>query len=594
MRRPTHVLLPVLFLLLAGAGCRRAARPDLGADRTVEAGVPVALGPQDKGGDALTWDFGDGTPPKKAPGGRHAFARAGRYTVRALDGKTELARVVLTVVPRPALRAVPHDAESAMFLPRMRGALDALVAFGEAALGSAAVEEFVRTTPLVQLVLTQGRADGGPLDVEEGLGFFSLEGFSGVTGFVGVADEAAAQKAVVDALAREGGRAEQGPDGLTRVTLPDGQALALFTDRGYLYLTAAPAPKDDAPAAPPDFAALRARVTGATQGLDANPRVPALLPKVAPGLAYFYIGADASRRAKSDAVEQRFDGALLSVDVKSEARDDRRLELDGFFSSRKPLFAGRPAPPVTMLTRAPEGPVAALQVSLPPEEVADLLFGEAGSESRREAEASLQRRGIDAQALIGSLRGDVGALVYADAAGFYQNLLRGSRRPEPRGTLLVEAGLTRADAVLAWVDRLVEESPFRVDRVKEKGATRFRAKFFGQGLDLAVRPDGLALQAGSPQPVRPPTDVGAKLRERFGGGAFGPGHLSLMVDVSRLLQELDAVTSVPGVNPAQLALSQAAAGALLDALPPVDHAFVDFSPEEGGGRLKGRVVLRAR
>jgi hypothetical protein len=82
------------------------------------------------------------------------------------------------------------------------------------------------------------------------------------------------------------------------------------------------------------------------------------------------------------------------------------------------------------------------------------------------------------------------------------------------------------------------------------------------------------------------------LRERFGTGAFGPSHLSLMVDLGRLRAELDAPEQVPGVPPAQLSAAKAFGGAFLDQVTPFDHAFMDFAPEEGGARLRGRVVLR--
>ncbi len=88
--------------------------------------------------------------------------------------------------------------------------------------------------------------------------------------------------------------------------------------------------------------------------------------------------------------------------------------------------------------------------------------------------------------------------------------------------------------------------------------------------------------------------MGAGLRERFGSNAFGASHLSLMVDMGRLRAEMDAPSQVPGVPAGQLAAAKAFGGAFLDQLTPFEHAFLDFAPEEGGVRLKGRIVLRAR
>src|SRR5215207_3304896 len=86
------VLLSVLALALAATGCRRVAKPALGADRTVEAGMPVDFGSKAEGAPELSWDFGQGASLRKGAHVSHAFARTGTFTVRALDerGKDEL------------------------------------------------------------------------------------------------------------------------------------------------------------------------------------------------------------------------------------------------------------------------------------------------------------------------------------------------------------------------------------------------------------------------------------------------------------------------------------------------------------------------
>jgi hypothetical protein len=51
---------------------------------------------------------------------------------------------------------------------------------------------------------------------------------------------------------------------------------------------------------------------------------------------------------------------------------------------------------------------------------------------------------------------------------------------------------------------------------------------------------------------------------------------------------------VPGVPSQQLPVARSLVGTLLDQLPPVESVFLDFNPEEGGGRFRARAVLRAR
>ena len=111
---------------------------------------------------------------------------------------------------------------------------------------------------------------------------------------------------------------------------------------------------------------------------------------------------------------------------------------------------------------------------------------------------------------------------------------------------------------------------------------------------LTVASDRLSLQAGEALDARPRGNVGTGLRERFGASAFGPSHLSLMVDMGRLRAEMDAPQQVPGVPAGQLSAAKAFGGAFLDQLTPFEYAFLDLSPEEGGVRLRGRVVIRTR
>src|SRR6476660_395425 len=121
----------VSLAALVASGCHHAVKPEMGPERTVEAGLPVDFGSQAKGAPELSWDFGQGGSLHKGAHVSHAFARAGPYTVRALDadGKGGLGGVRITVVPRPLRRAVPRSAEAAFFVPRLRGNIEPLVDF---------------------------------------------------------------------------------------------------------------------------------------------------------------------------------------------------------------------------------------------------------------------------------------------------------------------------------------------------------------------------------------------------------------------------------------------------------------------------------
>src|SRR5688572_30811996 len=107
-------------------------RGDTGDDREVLAGVEVKVG--SPAGPEVTWDFGDGTTLRGAEV-RHAYARAGRFVLRSLDGATELSRAKLVVVPRPLLQGVPANATALLYLPTIRGVLEKVIDFLERLLG---------------------------------------------------------------------------------------------------------------------------------------------------------------------------------------------------------------------------------------------------------------------------------------------------------------------------------------------------------------------------------------------------------------------------------------------------------------------------
>jgi hypothetical protein len=589
------VLLSVLALALAASGCHRAAKPELGTDRTVEAGMPVDFGSKAKDAPELSWDFGQGASLRKGAHVSHAFARTGTFTVRALDedGKDELGRVRITVVPRPLLRAVPRRAEAALFVPRLRGNIEPLVDFFERLVGAENAQAALAQAPLVSLVLQSLSGSGearGVVDPEEGLGFFTLEGFAGGVALVGVTEPDAALDAVEADIREHGGLARRAEDGSVRIAATDGPELLAFVDRGYLYVITPERlePLEDdgvqkaADGESEDVARVRALITGAQpEGLGANPRLQALQAKVAPGNLYFYAGDP----------DEKTDDAILGL-WSSMKVSPQGLDVDGFAATPRPLFGGAQGVVGELLKQAPEGAFAALQLSLPPKEMAALVFGGEGSPRRQRRLARLKAAGVDAEALLGALRGDLAMLAYFDAPAFFLNLSR-TGEPQPRGSLLLDAGLLKAGPVLDYVTRQAEKSPFRVQTLKEKDTTRFKASVLAQPVELSVSEQRLALRAGSSPAGRASVDVAAGLRQRFGGTSFGPGHLSLMLDVERLRTELGAVREVKGVSPQQLAGMQTLVGALLDQTP-FDHAFLDLSPEEGGARLKGRVTLRGQ
>ncbi|MDC0714945.1 PKD domain-containing protein [Stigmatella sp. ncwal1] len=578
----------VAALGLSASGCHRSVKPELGLDRTVEAGVPVDFGSPREDATPVTWDFGDQSSEVTQARISHAFAKAGTYTVRAREGTREVGRVQLTAVPRPVLRAIPAEARVALWLPQLRGTVEPLLAFYEQLVGPELARRQLGDAPFLPLLVRSARGDSQRVDPEEGFGLFRLPSFEGTVALLGVTDGPAALDAVLKEFEAGGTQVRRQEDGSASVQRGLGAPITLFLDRGYLYLaipqveTVEPGQAVRAQASvSPDAEALRGLIAGFTgPGLSEVPLLEQLRGKVAEGNAYVF----------TSLVEEGpgFPGALVSLRVR-----EGLAELDGFMASEKPLMEGKQGPVPALLGNAPSGPVAAAMVSVPPELLATWIFGAPGSPRRVGVAEAWKQEGIDAEALTQAMRGDVSLLAYFDAPAFYRNFLA-NKRPEPRGALLLEAGLTRAEPVVAVLTKVFEQGTWNVETVKEPGMTRFRMRWMDQPLLLSVTSDRLWLQAGEPLEARPKKNVGGLLQERFGSSAFGPGHLSLMVDLGQLRADLAAPREVPGVPQVQLGAAKALGGAFLEQLTPFEHAFMDFSPEEGGARLRGRVVLRTR
>jgi hypothetical protein len=336
-----------------------------------------------------------------------------------------------------------------------------------------------------------------------------------------------------------------------------------------------------------DEDAIRALIVGMSgPGLSEQPLLTELRSKVGAGNVHLFA------RAVEGDEEEGIRGLWAALKVEEE-----RADLEGWVALDKSLFAGKSGPGSELLSKAPAGPVAALMASMPPEELSKLAFGAPGSERRQRTLLRLKEQGFDAAGadhLLGALRGDLTLLAYFDAVAFYRNFFLGNRRPEPRGTLLFQAGLVRSEPVLEWLTGRLKARGQPYEVVKGTDGTRLRTRVMDQPVELTVSADRLTVNGGESLGTRTSGDVGVALRERFGGNAFEPGHLSAMVDVGRLRAELEAPKEVPGVSPQQLPVARSLVGTLLDQLPPVENLFIDFAPEEGGGRFRARASLRER
>jgi hypothetical protein len=555
------LLLPVVAVL----ACARGVRPT-GEESRSYAGVPVSFG--EESGPAVEWDFGDGSPQVTGALVQHAFSRAGRFTVigTGRDGYSE--RRLIDVVPRPVTAAIPSAATASVYLSQVGGNLEKVIDFLEKLLGAESAQRMLDNSPLSYLAVELSTGGGQSIDPEEGMGLFTTRAFDGAVALLGVVEEEKTLLALVAHLESRGGIARQEPDRSVRIQRPDGGELVLFTDRGYLYVVI---PKPEV--TEHELAALLALVRRGEQSLEASPVVQQGRARAGSGAVYLAL-------TPPEAQESPLRGLFATV-----ALDSQGMTLEGALYGDVKWTEGGNAG-TTLLGNSPSGPVAALFLSTSSRPLLELLFGAAGGQGPR-ASGELERA-------LEALNGDIAGLAYFDPVAFYANLVNGSEKPEPRGTILIEAGLQSAEPVEKLLLARLSSLGVRYDRIQERGSSRFRAVVQNVPVELELAKDRLRLTGGESQPQRPSTNLARELGARFGERAFSPGHLSILVDVGQLLRELETPREISGIDPRRLVMVQGFSSAFLNQLTPIDYLFLDVGPGPEGGRVRGRLQFRKK
>jgi hypothetical protein len=548
----------ILFAALALSACFRSTRLEK-REAPVDTGVPVSFG--DAGGPTLSWDVSDGSAPTRAPLLNHAFARAGHYTVVGKDAERIAWRIEVDVIPRPVVRAVPADAEWVLFAPTVRGDLDATLDFFERVSNTATVQQLADSWVLPALAVdASAGAESNIVDPLEGLGFFTLPGFSGSVALLGVVDEAAA-------LSELNARTHPFEDG--SVATRDGRTAWLFADRGYVYAAF--------PSAGDDVRKVIAHVHAAdARGFEARFKKLAAVPAG----RLVMLGAP---HAGSDVPLDALWASLTLL--------EREAKLEGRLLSKDPIWRSQGLNGLPTFRHSWEGPVAAVSVKLPDGVLRALI--KPGTPEREQSRQRLLAHGIDIDRMFRALTGDVAGLAWFDAEGFLRHLIE-AQKPDPRGAAILEAGLNEPTAWEAALGQMLEV--FLATRPIEKHThegTSWQTELSSQDALFTVEPKSLRLEVGTGLQNRTMVDLSKKLAERF-HGAFSPGHASLLVDLGRLREELETPRMLPGLDPMRVVTVQGYAAAFLEQLTPVDHLILDLEPDEKGAKLSGRLLLKQK
>lgn len=555
----------LLAVALALSACARTVKATA-REAPLEAGVPAPFMAK----QALRWDFGDGSPPETGSQVTHAFAKAGRYQVKGFDGDELAETVTVLVEPRPVFHAVPPDADVVVAL-RSLDELAPAVDFLERLIGGDATQKLLERFPAFGFAVEQASGGEGPVDPREGLAAFSWPGRDLEVSLVGVEDEAAALGGMGAWLADHGFSPAGVAAGLHRFE-SETRDLDVFVDRGVLYVVAAP-PRHREPSVQARLQAMHGR------GLEADGPTAAALDQLAAG------GVVVLARASPGTSR-----SLVSLAVK--VLGDRAW-VTGRAHAKGPLWTAPKVDGQRLLTQAPAGPVAVASATLEPGALLSLAGLGRGTPRYRELSKALAADGVDVDAALASFRGAFDAAAYFDVPGFVRSTLANDGRPEPQGSLLVEAPVVPSPALERLVDVLAGQGLDGAKRQSARGATVWQGTLKARPVELALTADALFVKSGAPMDEREPSNLSAELGDRF-EGAFAPGHVSLYVDVGQLRRELLMPRLMDDVDPRRALTAQALAVTFLDRLTQLDSVMLDAVPDEGGAVLRAVVTLRAK
>lgn len=555
-----RVPLSVGLVLLSALSCVRAVREER-REQAIDTGQRVAFSAE----SARRWDFGDGSPPGEGQVVEHAFAKAGRYVVRAFEKDRVTDRVSVLVQSRDVFRAVAPGAEAILAfrtLDEVAPAIDFVERLGSAALA----QQLIDRSPILHFILEPGAAGAAALDRAEGAGAYLPAGAGALVTFVGVSDDAAALRTFREFLLDHGWR----PDGASGFVTAELHAQALV-DRGTLYFVSSSSAENTA-------RAVKAVQDAPTRGLETEAAMASALAQLASGGVA--VVARRELTARTNAVKG---GAwTIALGALRLGRDEGRLV--GHLIADRPLWQTPPASrPARLLSHAPDGLIAALSMDVPLAEVLD-AFGLSRPEDAADDEL---RAGLS----VLSRRLDL--TLSFDVEAFLSATILGGGRPAPRVTLLGETLVPDRVAVRAVLDRVLARRRVPYEQATEKGVTVWRTRLEEQALELALDPDTLFVRWGRPLAGTDPVDLVAQLARRA-EGACGPGHVTAFVDVGQLGRDLLEPRMVPGVDPRKVITTQALTSTFLTQLTALDQVFLDLAPTPTGATVFLEVKLSKR
>lgn len=564
--RQSPVVRRLLLLLVLCCGCVRAVREER-REQAIDTGLVTTF----RAEGVRRWDFGDGQAATGAEAS-HAFARAGRYEVKAFDDDRLTDRVTVLVQPRDPFRAIAPSAEAVLVF-RSLDELAPTVDFLERIASPATVERALERTPVFAFALDPGPKGGAALDRLEGAGLYLPAGLNAAVAFVGVQDGPAATEAFSQWLLEHQYRADADTPGRFSV---DGDLAELFVDRGTLFLVTGSDWKVLAKAS-------RLVKEAPARGLETDPIAAAGVSALASGGVAMLVTPKAAQRARKQLSGARWSIALAALKF---SKDQARLA--GRILAGTPLWTSPPpSRPQRLLSHAPDGPVALFSADVPVSQVLE-TFGVGLDDDDGDDDGPEVRAGLSV------LSRRIDLALYFDVELFLAATLAARGRPTPRVTLLGESAVPDREAVAGALGQLLKRRREPFESASEKGTTIWRTRVLDdQPLELALDPDTLYARLGRALAGHTPTDFVTQLSARS-EGACGPGHLTAFVDLGQLNRELLEPRMVPGLDPRRVVMTQALTSTFLSQLTAVDTVLLDVAPAPTGATVLLEVTLTRR
>ncbi|MGV3623479.1 MAG: PKD domain-containing protein [Archangium sp.] len=552
------------LLLVTAAACVRAPHVEK-REQPIEAGLVIPFVSDSE----LTWDFGDGSAPVVGSQVEHAFQKRGSYVVRGRSGSSVREEISVEITSRSALHLVPPDVEFAIVARGLED-LPSAFDFGERLGGPQVIDRALESVPAIIWAVDQTVSGGRLVDPREGVAAFAWPSTEdSLVSVVGVVDPQAALSSFSTFLEHQGWSRVSVVLGLARFE-NEFRALDVFVDRGALYAVDTPLTHR--------LPSAQARIQSASsRGLEAQPAMETLLDDLPAGGLVFFARAPESSTWSSVAVSVRIDG------------DELRAE--GMLAADAPLWTTSAAPETRLLQQAPEGPVVAISGMSGVDALASMILGPAGSSRRLRIEGELAELHVDLTKLLDGFAGGVDALAYADVQGFVRATAAAGGQPRPRASVLLEAPVRDAKSLGVQLDALLGEEVSRLKKLGDATLTVWRGEWNDAPLDVALTEQALFAKSGAPVDDREPADLLAEYTRRF-DGAFGPGHVSVLLDIGRLRSDLLQPHLMDDVDPRKALAMQALAVTVIDRVTQLDLAMADLSPSPRGAKLQ--VVLRLR